>query len=268
MHPSTPADLDALARADAALSAFPSHRPHGGVMVFDRQMRHPVGAGARCAAAAWCTPGGFSRAVAPFIADALRRSGLVTTEPHGSSEVYFAAQPADPSAMRFRLTPAALGCGWDLMDQFTGARVRAYGDAQEAESAAESAEREADAARRAAAASLELPGLTGDLIDDERLRALAVELAVAGLMPYGLADIDYTRTPGFQIYRSAGTARVARLLEPWGSVRPGARIEAPGYEAERYDRDMDAYVQLLSRPGRRVTVAPDGIQLRLARQPL
>lgn len=231
---STPAELDALARAEAALSTFPSHRPHGGVMVFDRQVRHPVGAGARCAVASWWTPGGSSRAVAPFIADALRRAGLVTTEPRGSSEVYFAPPPpAGQVPLRFRLAPAVIGSGWDLVDQFTGACVHTYSDAQWAESVAESAEREADAARQAAVASLELPGLTEDLLDDEQLRALAVELAVAGLMPYGLPDIDYTRTPGFQICRSAGTAKVARLLEPWGrsvpepaSMHPGTKLSA------------------------------------------
>ncbi|GGP80877.1 hypothetical protein [Streptomyces melanogenes] len=267
--PRTDSPATTLQRANAALSTFPDHRPHGGVTVFERQVAHPVGAGARCAVASWWTPGGSSRAVAPFIADALRRAGLVTTEPHGSSEVYFAPQPpADQISMRFRLAPAVIGGGWGLVDQFTGACVHTYGDPQWAKSVAEGAEREADAARQAAVASLELPGLAEDLIEDEQFRALAVELSVAGLMPYGLPDIDYTRTPGFQIYRSAGTAKVARVLEPWGSVRPGARFDAPGYEAERYDRDMEAYAQLLGRPGRAVTVEPDGLRVQLDNPPL
>jgi hypothetical protein len=116
-------------------------------------------------------------------------------------------------------------------------------------------------ARRAAVASLDLPGLSEDLIDEAQFRALAVELAIAGHMPYGLDDIDYTQTPGFHIYSGphAGVAKVARLLEPWGAIRPGARFEAPEREVERYDEDMEAYARLLSSPGRTVTVRLDGI---------
>ncbi|MFF7534561.1 hypothetical protein ACFZB2_36490 [Streptomyces bobili] len=110
---------------------------------------------------------------------------------------------------------------------------------------------------------MDLPGLSADLIEDEQFRALAVELAAAGHMPYGLTDVDYTQTPGFHIYPSAepGRAKVARLLEPWGAIRPGARFEAPEREVERYDMDMEAYARLLARTGRTVAVMLDGIQV-------
>ncbi|MEU6653395.1 hypothetical protein ABZ904_29160 [Streptomyces sp. NPDC046900] len=101
------------------------------------------------------------------------------------------------------------------------------------------------------------------------MRSLAVELAMAGHMPYGLTDVDYTQTAGFFIYPGprVGAVRVARLLEPWGSIRPGARFEAPKPEVERYDRDMEAYALLMSGPGRTVTVQPDGIQVAFDRPP-
>ncbi|MET9037296.1 hypothetical protein [Streptomyces mirabilis] len=38
---------------------------------------------------------GPSRTVAPFMADALHRAGLATTEPHGSGYVFFAEPPAE-----------------------------------------------------------------------------------------------------------------------------------------------------------------------------
>ncbi|PBC92363.1 hypothetical protein BX281_0010 [Streptomyces sp. Ag82_O1-15] len=85
---------------------------------------------------------------------------------------------------------------------------------------------------------MDLPGLSADLIEDEQFRALTVELATAGHMPYGLDDADYTQTPGFHIYPSAkpGTAKVARLLEPWGAIRPGARFEAPNAKSSSTTR--------------------------------
>ncbi|MBL1110501.1 hypothetical protein JK361_39180 [Streptomyces sp. 5-8] len=251
-----------LQRADAALSGF-LDRPGGGVAISEQPVRRPLGLTARCAVAWWHTLDGPSRAVAPFMADALRRAGLVTTEPHGSGYVFFAEPPAEPSDTRFRIAPAAGGEGWDLVDEFTGACLRTYDDREWAHGIAESANGEEDAARRAAAASLDLPGLSADLIEDEQFRALAVGLATAGHIPYGLTDVDYTQTPGFHIYPSAepGRVKVARLLEPWGAIRPGARFKAPEREVERYDKDMEAYARLLTRPGQTAAVMLDGIQV-------
>lgn len=223
-----------LERADAALAGL-LDRPRGGVAISEQPVRRPLGLTARCAVAWWHTLDGPSRAVAPFMADVLRRAGLATTEPHGSGYVFFAEPPARQADTRFRIAPAAGGAGWDLVDEFTGACVRTYDDREWAQGIAESANGEEDAARRAAVASMDLPGLSADLIEDEQFRALAVELATAGHMPYGLADVDYTQTPGFHIYPSAepGRAKVARLLEPWGrsgpvpaSRRPNAKSSA------------------------------------------
>ncbi|MCX4596774.1 hypothetical protein OG819_46220 [Streptomyces sp. NBC_01549] len=251
-----------LERADAALAGL-LDRPRGGVAISEQPVRRPLGLTARCAVAWWHTLDGPSRAVAPFMADVLRRAGLATTEPHGSGYVFFAEPPARQADTRFRIAPAAGGAGWDLVDEFTGACVRTYDDREWAQGIAESANGEEDAARRAAVASMDLPGLSADLIEDEQFRSLAVELATAGHMPYGLADVDYTQTPGFHIYPSAepGRAKVARLLEPWGAIRPGARFEAPEREVELYDKDMEAYARLLTRPGRTVAVMLDGIQV-------
>ncbi|MER5200053.1 hypothetical protein ACWD3J_41905 [Streptomyces sp. NPDC002755] len=249
-------------RAESALAGF-LDRPRGGVAISEQPVRRPLGLTARCAVAWWHTLDGPSRAVAPFMGDALRRAGLATTEPHGSGYVFFAEPPAELSGTRFRIAHAAGGAGWDLVDGFTGACVRTYDDREWAQGVAESANGEEDAARRAVVASMDLPGLSADLIEDQQFRALAVELAAAGHMPYGLADVDYTQTPGFHIYPSAepGRAKVARLLEPWGAIRPGARFEAPEREVERYDEDMEAYARLLARPGRVVAVMLDGIQV-------
>ncbi|MFC8520490.1 hypothetical protein [Streptomyces sp. NPDC057257] len=257
-----------LQRADAALSGF-LDRPRGAVAISEQPVRRPLGLTARCAVAWWHTLDGPSRAVAPFLADVLRRAQLATTEPHGSGYVFFAEPPAGQPGARFRIVSAARGEGWDLVDEFTGVRVRTYDDQEWAQGIAESANSEADAARRAAVASLSLPGLSEDLIEEEQWRALAVELATAGHMPYGLGDVDYTQMPGFHIYPSAepGTAKVARLLEPWGAIRPGARLKAPEREVERYDKDMEAYARLLTSPGRTVAVRQDGIQVRFSDPP-
>ncbi|PWI04911.1 hypothetical protein DIZ27_42420 [Streptomyces sp. NWU339] len=260
--------MDTLQRAESALAGF-LDRPRGGVAISEQPVRRPLGLTARCAVAWWHTLDGPSRAVAPFMADALRRAQLATTEQHGSGYVFFAEPPAQPSDTRFRIVPAAGSEGWDLVDEFTGACVRTYDDREWAQGIAESANGEADAARRAQVASMDLPGLSADLIEDEQFRALAVELATTGHMPYGLPEIDYTQTPGFHIYPSAepGTAKVARLLEPWGAIRPGARCEAPEREVERYDEDMEAYARLLTRPGRTVAVRLDGVQVTFSEPP-
>lgn len=251
-----------LQRAESALAGF-LDRPRGGVAISEQPVRRPLGLTARCAVAWWHTLDGPSRAVAPFMADALRRAGLATTEPHGIGYVFFAEPPAEQSDIRFRIAPAAGGEGWDLVDDFTGACLRTSDDREWAQGIAESANGEEDAVRRAAVAAMDLPGLSADLIEDEQFRALTVELATAGHMPYGLDDVDYTQTPGFHIYPSAvpGRAKVARLLEPWGAIRPGARFEAPEREVELCDTDMEAYALLLTRPGRTVAVMLDGIQV-------
>lgn len=136
--------------------------------------------------------------------------------------MFFSDPPAEQPDARFHVAPASACDGWDLVDQFTGAVVRTYDDAQWAQRIAESANSEDEAARRAATPSPDLPGLSDDLIEVEQVRALAVELAMAGHMPYGLVDVDYTQTPGFFIYPGPqpSAVRVARLLEPWGRSGP------------------------------------------------
>ncbi|MGW2556425.1 hypothetical protein [Streptomyces sp. NPDC001635] len=254
--------LPIVDRARTALSALPD-RPDEWEAVADLPVPHPRGLADWCPVATWRTPRGASRAVAPFLADILRRAGLVTTEPHGSAHVFFADPPAGQPSARFTVAPAPRRTGWDLVDQFTGASVRTYEDAEWAQGIADSASSEHEAAQRAGTPSLDLPGLSTDLIESEHVRTLAVELAMAGHMPYGLTDVDYTQTAGFFIYPGphAGAVRVARLLEPWGSIRPAARFEAPETEVERYDRDTEAYARLLCGPGRTVTVHSDGIQV-------
>ncbi|MEU5436496.1 hypothetical protein AB0G73_24385 [Streptomyces sp. NPDC020719] len=257
------APLDStLGRAESILSSFPDS-PRGAVAVGERMVHRPLGLTARCAVAWWRTPAGPSRAVAPFIADALRRGGLATTEPYGSGYVYFAPPPPDEEpTMRFRLAPG-VHHGWDLVDQYTGACVRTYGDAQWALGVAESAEREYEAARAAEAASLDLAGLSEDLIEAEHVRALAVDLAVAGYMPYGQSAVYDAETPGFLICPAPqGAVTVSRLLEPWGSVRPGTRLPAPDHEGEHYDQDLQAYATVLARPGRTVTVAAHEVRVQ------
>ncbi|MCX5251921.1 hypothetical protein OG895_43525 [Streptomyces sp. NBC_00201] len=255
-------------RARTALSALPTH-PEQRWAVSDLPVPHPLGLDRTCHIAWWHTPSGESRAVAPFLADLLRRAGLATTEPHGSAHVFFSDPPAEQPDARFHVAPASACDGWDLVDQFTGAVVRTYDDAQWAQRIAESANSEDEAARRAATPSPDLPGLSDDLIEVEQVRALAVELAMAGHMPYGLVDVDYTQTPGFFIYPGPqpSAVRVARLLEPWGAIRPGARFEAPEREVERYDRELRAYARLLNGPGRTVAVQLDGIQVTFSAPP-
>ncbi|MFI7406912.1 hypothetical protein ACIBW9_41730 [Streptomyces sp. NPDC049541] len=249
-------------RARTALSALPD-RPEQRWAVSDLPVPHPLGLDRWCHIAWWHTPAGESRAVASFLADLLRRAGLATTEPHGSAHVFFADPPAQQPDARFHVAPASRRDGWDLVDQFTGAVVRTYDDAQWAQRIAESASSEDEAARRAGTPSADLPGLSDDLIEVEQVRALAVELAMAGHMPYGLVDVDYTQTPGFFIYPGPqpSMVRVARLLEPWGAIRPGARFEAPKHEVERYDTELEAYARLLNGPGQTVAVQLDGIQV-------
>lgn len=255
-------------RADAALAGF-LDRPQDGVAISEQPVRRPLGWTARCAVAWWHTLDGPARGIAPFMADVLRRAGLATTEPHGSGYVFFAESPAEHSDARFLIAPATGGEGWDLVDEFTGACVRTYDDREWAQGIAESADGEEDAARRAQVASMDLPGLSADLIEDEQFRALALELPTAGHMPYGLTDVDYAQTPGFHIYPSAepGRAKVARLLEPWGAIRPGARFEAPEREVERYDKDMEAYARLLHGLGRNVTITTGSVQVQFDSPP-
>ncbi|MFD9791311.1 hypothetical protein ACFWXK_10195 [Streptomyces sp. NPDC059070] len=258
------APLDStLERAERILSSFPDS-PHGAVAVGERMVHHSMGLNVRRAVAWWRTPAGPSRAMAPFIADALRRGGLATTEPHGSGYVFFAPPPPDEEAvMRFRLVPVGHRAGVDMVDQYTGACVRTYGDAQWALGIAESAERENEAARAAEAASLDLAGLSEDLIEADHVRALAVDLAMAGYMPYGLSGVDDAETPGFLICPAPhGAVTVSRLLEPWGSVRPGTRLPAPDHEGEHYDQDLQAYASVLARPGRTVTVTAHEVHVQ------
>ncbi|MGI5414152.1 hypothetical protein ACQEV9_46135 [Streptomyces chartreusis] len=251
-------------RARTALSALPRRTGGEQWVIADVPVVHPDGLDQPCAIVWWHTPAGASRAVAPFLADMLRRVGLVTTEPHGEAHVFFAEPPTEQPAERFHIVPASKGDECALVDQFTGACVRTYTDAEWAEGIAESANRADETARHSGACSLDLPGLSEKLIDNAQFRTLALELATAGHMPYGLIDVDYTRTPGFLILQAEGkadVARVARLLEPWGAVRSGERREAPAQEAERFGADLEAYARAMTAPGRTVAVAADGVRV-------
>ncbi|MDV9174231.1 hypothetical protein R6V09_29495 [Streptomyces sp. W16] len=246
----------------ALASALPD-RPGEQWAIADLPVHHPHGEDRHCPIAWWHTPAGESRAVAPFLADILRRAGLVTTEPYGSAHVFFAQAPAEQPEARFHVAPAPGRTGWDLVDQLTGASVNTYTDTDRAQGAAGSENREAEAARHAGAASLDLPGLWPDLIDRDEFRSLAVELATAGHMPYGLTDADYIRTPGFLILpgKNPAVTRVARLLEPWGAIRPGVRREATAQEGERFEKDLEDYARVLAAPGRTVDVMEDGVRV-------
>ncbi|WP_019074683.1 hypothetical protein [Streptomyces hokutonensis] len=253
----------AVAQARTALASALPDRPGEQWAIADLPVHHPRGENRHCPIAWWHTPAGESRAVAPFLADILRRAGLVTTEPYGSAHVFFAQAPAEQPEARLHVVPAAGRGGWDLVDQLTGASVHTYTDADRARGLADSENREAEAARDAGVASLDLPGLWPDLIDRDEFRSLAVELATAGHMPYGLTDVDYTQVPGFLILpgRKPAVARVARLLEPWGAIRPGVRREATALEAERFDKDLEDYARALAAPGRTVDVMEDGLRV-------
>lgn len=252
----------AVGRARTALSALPD-RPAEQWALTDIPVPHPRRQDQRCAITWWHTPAGESRAAAPFLADMLRRAGLVTTEPHGSGQVFFAEPPAEAPAARIHVAPAAGQDGWDLVDQITGTTVRTYDDAEWARGIAESANREYEAARRTGTVSLDLPGLSSELIDKDEYRRLAVELATSGHMPYGLPDVDYTQTPGFLILGGSapGVASVTRLLEPWGSRRPGDRTDAPAHAAEHFDRDLKAYARALEAPGRTVAITDQAVRV-------
>ena len=251
-----------LART-ALASALPD-RPGERWALADLPVPHAHGTDQRCPIAWWHTSLGESRAVAPFLADILRRAGLVTTEPYGSGHVFFAEAHTERPEARFHVAPASGSAGWDVVDQLTGASLHTYTDAERAQGIAESGNREDDATHLAGVASTDLPGLWPDLIERDQFRALAVELATSGHMPYGLSDVDYTRTPGFLILEPGGkpgVARVARLLEPWGAVRPGARREATAQEGELFDKDLEDYARVLEAPGRTVDVMEDGVRV-------
>ncbi|WP_030184190.1 hypothetical protein [Streptomyces sp. NRRL S-813] len=140
--------------------------------------------------------------------------------------------------------------------------MRTYDDREWGQGIAESANSEADAARRAAVASLDLPGLSADLIENEQFRFLAAELATAGHSP---AAWTTSTTPRRR--DSTSTPTGSRVGPRWsgcwnpGAIRPGARFEAPEREVERYDKGIEAYAQRLTRPGRTVAVTLDDIQV-------
>ena len=254
----------AVQRARTALASALPDRPGEQWAIANLPVHHPRGANRHCPIAWWHTSLGESRAVAPFLADILRRAGLVTTEPYGSGHVFFAEAPTERPDARFHVAPASGSAGWDLVDQLTGASLHTYTDAERAQGIAASENRADEAARRAGAASPDLPGLWQDLIDRDQFRSLAVELATAGHMPYGLTHVDYTRTPGFLILEPGGkpgVARIARLLEPWGAVRPGVRREATAQEGQLFDKDLEDYARVLEAPGRTVDIMEDGVRV-------
>ncbi|MFE9881923.1 hypothetical protein [Streptomyces sp. NPDC005784] len=251
-------------QARTALSGFPTRTQQLGSWVIGTQ----VSRGRRRLAVWWRTPDGPVRAVAPYLADALRRAGLATTEPDNSAYVYITLglSAGSDTATRFRVAPGQERRHWDMYDTATGATVRTYRDAEWARGAAESESRSAAAAQQAAVASWELPGIETGQVDNAQVRELAVALALGGHMPYGLTDVDYSQAAGFLIFVSPGepaVASVVRIMEPGGAMRPKFRAGEPSVEREEFDQDLAAYARLLRGLGRQTTLTPVSVHTDL-----
>jgi hypothetical protein len=105
----------AVEQARTALASALPDRPGEQWAIADLPVPHPHGENRRCPIAWWHTPAGESRAVTPFLADILRRAGLVTTEPYGSAHVFFAQAPAErpkPGSTSRRPPGAAGATSW------------------------------------------------------------------------------------------------------------------------------------------------------------
>ncbi|MFE4870502.1 hypothetical protein [Streptomyces sp. NPDC056682] len=206
------------------------------------------------------------RGMVPFLADALRRAGLHTTEPRHGRWVYFAPPQPGPALplSRYAVETSLERSGtWDLVDGYTGAAIRSSGDQERIGYFAEQLENEDDTRRELRAASLDLPGVQAGAEESTVLRMVAVILAREGLVPYGLDGVEHADVPGFLAIACPsrpGQVEVYRVLEPWGSGRPGPGQGAAG-GGQRFDRDLAAYAQCLTRPGIRAAV--DGEHVRV-----
>ncbi|GAA2470912.1 hypothetical protein ACFPFX_32855 [Streptomyces mauvecolor] len=205
-------------------------------------------------------------AMAPFLADALRRAGLVTTEPRHGRWVFFAAPPQAPDGPRYTAEASPeRRASWDVMDRHTGAKVRGSGDQEHAAYFAESLNTEHDVRQKLHVASLELPGIQAGAEEEMRLRVVAVALARRGFAPYGLDAVDHADVPGFLVVscsNTPGQVAVHRVLDPWGSTRPEPGNAGAG-TARRFDRDLAAYARCLNGPGRRAAVDGEHVRVQI-----
>ncbi|AVZ70894.1 hypothetical protein SLUN_00040 [Streptomyces lunaelactis] len=207
-------------------------------------------------------PTSAEEAMAPFLADALRRAGLSTTEPCTERRVFFAVSPVGADEPRHVVGPARDRPGaWELVDGCTGARVRSLVDRERAGELAEELDREALMQSASGWASLYLPGLGTEEVQDPRLRAVAVDLARGGHMAYGTGAMGHTEVPGFLVLARSECpheARVHWLLEPRDGVWPGGRRDAPPAVVERRNQDLTEYARCLTAPSRKVSVSSEG----------
>ncbi|MFD9824292.1 hypothetical protein [Streptomyces violascens] len=210
--------------------------------------------------------GNGGQAMAPFLADALRRAGLVTTEPRHGRWVFFAAPPQAQDEPRYTVEASPeRRASWDVMDRHTGAKVRGSGDQERAAYFAESLNTEHEVRQELRVASLELPGIQAGAEEEMRLRVVAVALARHGLAPYGLDAVDHADVPGFLVVgcsNTPGQVAVHRVLDPWGSGRPEPCNAGAG-SAGRFDRDLAAYARCLNGPGRRAIVDGEHVRVQI-----
>ncbi|MFE9559097.1 hypothetical protein ACFYMW_39160 [Streptomyces sp. NPDC006692] len=211
-------------------------------------------------AAWWQTTGGAGdngRAMVPFLADALRRAGLSTTEPRHGRWVFFTPPPPAPAHPRYTVQASSKHSGhWDVVDDYTGAAIRSSGDQERAGYLAEQLETEHDTQRDQGVASLDLPGLEIGEAESTVLRLVAVILARQGFILHGLDGVDHADVPGFLALSCPSRptqVRVYRVLDPWGGRRPDPGQGAPE-GGRRFDRALAAYARCLTRPGVRAVV--------------
>ncbi|MGW2863403.1 hypothetical protein [Streptomyces sp. NPDC001205] len=266
-------DSALLERTAAALAAVaPAHEDHkdGWVIGARPSQRRPL-------PAVWWQAvknpdadgqaGSRERAMVPFLADALRRAGLATTEPRHGRWVFFAAPPAAPAHPRHAAQSSPeRRASWDVVDRHTGAKVRGCGDQELAAYFAESLNTEHEVRQERHVASLDLPGVQVGAAEEMHLRLVAVALARQGFAPYGLDAVDHADVPGFLVIGSSNTpgqVAVHRVLDPWGGRRPAEGTSGVGSE-HRFDRDLAAYARCLNRSGCRAIVDGEHVRVQVA----
>ncbi|MFI6056318.1 hypothetical protein ACIBCO_40450 [Streptomyces violascens] len=268
-----PAPAAVQARATAALAAVaPPYVPGscGGWVIGARSSR------GRSLPAVWWQavshsgaddqPANSERGMLPFLGDALRRAGLATTEPHRGRRVFFALPPAIPKEGRHTAKASVDRPGrWDVVDRYSGAKVRGTGDQDRVAYFVEQLNTEHEVRLSLRVASLDLPGIQVGSAEETRLRLVAVALSRHGFLPYGLDDIDHADVPGFLAVDSSTSPShvvVYRVLEPWGGTRPAAGQGAPG-AGNRYDRDLEAYARCLNDSGHRAQAEGEHVRVRV-----